>query len=449
MKAVKIRKGLNIPISGRPTQVISGMKQSRTIAVLGDDYVGLKPRMEAVVGDRVALGQVLFSDKRFPSVRFVSPGSGKVIAINRGARRKLESIVIELDGNEEVTFGSYTGDDQVSLNRTAVAALLLESGLWTSIRARPFGTVADPQTVPHSIFVTAMDTNPLAPSIDKILEGNREHFLNGLTIISMLTDGNVFVCKDRDSIIPEPDNRQVTTVAFSGPHPAGNVGTHIHFLDPVSRNKQVWHVGVQDVIAVGILFTNGRLNVERIISFAGPSVKNPRLIRTRIGTSIEDLIEGELHQGDHRMISGPVLSGRTATGSTAFLGRYHQQLSIVPEVKRKKALEWLLPGFGLYSTRFVVSSWLCRKKEFDLDTSTHGRTHAIYPIGNYEKIMPLDIIPTYLLRALAIDDIEDAEGLGCMELDEEDLALCSFVCPSKIDHGKNLRRVLQMIGKEG
>jgi Na+-transporting NADH:ubiquinone oxidoreductase subunit A len=448
MKAVKIRKGLSIPISGKPTQVISGTRQSRTVAVLGDDYVGLKPRMAVTVGDHVALGQLLFTDKRIPSVRYVSPGSGKVVSINRGERRRLESVVIELDGHDETAFRSYPGEDPSSLGRGPVADLLLESGLWTSIRTRPFGTVADPGTAPHSVFVTAMDTNPLAPSIEKILEGNRGHFIHGLSVISVFTDGKVFLCKARGSVIPEPQPGPVTTVEFAGSHPAGNVGTHIHFLDPVSRRKHVWHVGVQDVISMGMLFTTGRLRVERVISLAGPSVKSPRLVRTRIGASVEDIIDGELHEGDHRIISGSILSGRTAKEATAFLGRYHQQISVVPEVKKKKFLEWLLPGSNLYSIKNIVSSRLCAKKEFDLDTSTHGGTHAIYPLGNYEHVMPLDIIPAFLLRALAIDDVEDAESLGCLELDEEDIALCSFVCPSKIDHGMNLRRVLQMIEKE-
>ncbi len=449
MKVVKITRGLDIPICGKPTQVISETKQTRSVAILGSDYVGMKPQLAVSIGDYVRLGQLLFIDKKMPSIRFVSPGAGKVVLINRGERRRLESVVIKLDGSDEINFPSYSESEIGALDRKSVVNQLLESGLWTSIRTRPLNKVADPGSEPHSLFITAMDTNPLAPSVEKILEGNKNQFINGLTVLSRLTRGKVFLCKVQGSTIPEPQLESLISVEFAGPHPAGNTGTHIHFLDPVCKNKQVWNINAQDVIAVGILFNTGRLYFERVISLAGPSVKNPRLVRTRIGTSVEDVIADELYEGEHRIISGSVLSGHAAAGSTAFLGRYHHQISVVPEARRRKPFEWLQPGFNLYSIRNIVSSRFCPKKEFALDTSMHGRMHAIYPLGNYEKIMPLNIMPTFLLRALAINDIEEAENLGCLELVEEDLSLCSFVCPSKIDHGMNLRRNLQIIEKEG
>jgi Na+-transporting NADH:ubiquinone oxidoreductase subunit A len=236
---------------------------------------------------------------------------------------------------------------------------------------------------------------------------------------------------------------------FAGNHPAGNPGTHIHFLDPVHRHKEVWHAGAQDVSAIGILFTRGTLYMDRIVSLAGPDVKNPRLIRTRLGASLSDLTSRECNPGLRRIISGSVFSGHTADGPTAFLGRYHQQITVLPEDRSRTFLGWLSPGLNLFSVKNIVASRLFPRRKLDFTTSTHGGKRAIIPIGSYEKVMPLDILPTHLLRALAVNDIDEAEKLGILELDEEDLALCTFVCPSKINHGENLRRTLTLIEKEG
>ena len=236
---------------------------------------------------------------------------------------------------------------------------------------------------------------------------------------------------------------------FSGPHPAGNVGTHIHFLDPVRRGKTVWHIGVQDVIAVGKLFSTGQLSVDRIVSLAGPSVKKPRLCRTRIGASLEDLIANELVPGEQRIISGSVLSGFHAREATAYLGRYHQQISVLPEDRNRELLGWLNPGLNRFSIKRVVASRFLPNRVYDFTTSTNGEIRAIIPSGNYERVIPLDIMPFFLIRALAVEDIEEAENLGCLELDEEDLALCAYVCPSKLEFGPMLRRNLELIEEEG
>jgi Na+-transporting NADH:ubiquinone oxidoreductase subunit A len=318
---IKIRKGLDLPISGAPEQVIRETKNPGQVAVLGNDYVGMKPHFSVSEGDYVKKGQPLFIDRKMPSIRFTSPASGKVIAINRGEKRKLLSVVVQVQGNDEITFNSYSEHELPSLDRKYVTGLLLTSGLWTSVRSRPFSRIADPEAVPHSIFITAMDTNPLAPSITKIIEGRGRHVINGLTVLSRLTDGKVFLCRAPGDPVPYPDIESLSVAEFSGPHPAGNAGTHIHFLDPVSRYRQVWHVSIQDVIAMGILFTAGRLNVERVISIAGPSVRSPRLIKTRVGASLRDITKGELKDGEHRTVSGSVLSGHTARDETAFLGR--------------------------------------------------------------------------------------------------------------------------------
>jgi Na+-transporting NADH:ubiquinone oxidoreductase subunit A len=448
-RKITIKKGLNLPITGQPDQIISDRKHPGRVALLGIDYVGMKPHFSVSVGDYVKLGQPLFIDKKMPSLQYTAPGSGKVIAINRGEKRKLLSVVITLEGSDEITFNSYAEHELPGLDRQAVAGLLLVSGLWTAIRTRPFSKVADPEGTPHSLFINTMDTNPFAPSAERIIKGKERHFVNGLTVLSRLTEGKVFLCTAPGENIPVPELEFLAVVEFSGPHPAGNVGTHIHFLDPVSRNRNVWHVGAQDVIAIGILFTEGRLDVERIVSLAGPAAKNPRLIKTRIGASLEDITSGELKEGEQRIISGSVFSGHAAHGETGFLGRFHQQISLVPEGRQREFLGWLGPGFNRYSVKNIVLSRLFSKKKFDFTTATHGGRRAIVPVGAYEKVMPLDIMPTYLLKALAADDVEEAEKLGCLELDEEDLALCTFVCPAKIDHGAELRRNLTLIEKEG
>jgi Na+-transporting NADH:ubiquinone oxidoreductase subunit A len=449
MRVIKIKRGVNIPIKGEPEQEIHLHINPKTVALVGYNYIGLKPTLEASVGDKVKLGQLLFTDKKMPGVKYTSPGSGQVIAINRGPKRAFESIVLELKGDDEVAFKSYGADKLDSLDREEVKSHLIESGLWTSLRARPYSKVADPQATPHSIFVTAIDTNPLAPDIAQILKNKEEPLINGLKVISRLTDGSLFLCKSPQLTVPETDIAALKTVEFSGPHPAGNAGTHIHFLDPVNKDKMVWTIGVQDVIAIGTLFTTGRIDVERIISLAGPAVINPRLIKTRIGASIEDLINGQLTEGENRVISGSLLSGYRAAGTVGYLGRYHQQISALPEDRERKFFGWARPGLDKFSVKNVVLSKLFPRKVFNFTTSLNGSLRAIVPIGSYEKVMPLDILPTFLLRSLMVDDIEEAEKLGCLELDEEDIALCTFVSPSKIDYGPVLRRNLTTIEKEG
>ncbi len=445
----QIKKGLDLPINGKPEQIISEGNIPHKVAVLGDDYVGMRPTMAVSVGNRVKLGQLLFTDKKMPSVRYTSPGAGKVIEINRGERRRFLSIVIALYGYDEVSFDSYSDAELGTLKRKEIISQLIESGLWTSFRARPFSKVANPETTPHSIFITAMDSNPLGPSLEKIIEGNKQNLTRGLRIIFRLTDGKIFLCKSPGADITTDQVEPLSTEEFSGPHPAGNVGTHIHFLDPVSRNKTVWYINAQDVIAIGILFSTGKLDMERVVSLGGPSVKKPRLIRTRIGAAVEDITKLEVKDGENRIISGPLLTGHTAIGPTAYLGRYHQQIAFIPEEREKYFLGWLRPGLDFFSIKKVFISSFFPNKKYDLNTSTYGSERAMIPIGSYEKVMPLDIEPTFLLRALAVNDVEEAENLGCLELDEEDLALCSFVCSSKIDHGANLRRNLTLIEKEG
>ena len=458
MADLHIKRGLDVPISGAPTGSLEAAGRCRCVAVLADDYVGMKPTMAVAAGDRVKRGQLLFEDKKIAGVRFTSPGAGTVVAVNRGAKRAFQSVVVELSGGEQsgtpgeeelAAFESWTGDSVAGYSREQVKALLLESGLWAALRARPYSRTGEPSSIPHSIFITAMDTNPLAPPVEAALDGRQNEFETGLLGVSKLTDGKVYLCTRPDSVQVSA-HTGVVRENFLGPHPAGNVGTHIHFLDPVGRNKTVWHIGYQDVLAIGGLILTGKLDVGRVISLAGPGVTRPRLVRTRLGASLDEMTAGELKDGEQRVISGSVLSGRAAAGEVfGYLGRYHTQVSVLAEDRRRELLGWLTPGFGLYSITNAFLSSLSRGKEFDFTTNLNGGRRAIVPIGSYERVMPLDIQATYLLRALASDDVERIELLGGLELDEEDVALCTFVSPSKQDYGPMLRRNLETLEREG
>ncbi|MBN1142181.1 MAG: Na(+)-translocating NADH-quinone reductase subunit A, partial [Deltaproteobacteria bacterium] len=442
MGPIRIKKGLRLPIAGDPEQVVRGGNRVTKVAVVGDDFVGMKPTLAVGVGDKVKLGQLLFSDKKTPGVQYTAPGAGTVVEINRGAKRHFQSIVISLEGDEEVRFPSFPADRLASLDGAAIRRQLVDSGLWTALRKRPFSRVPPPDETPRSIFVTAMDTNPLAPDPEVVIRHQEEPFRNGLTVLAHLTTGPIYLCKAKGSRISGGSER-VREVEFAGPHPAGNAGTHIHFLDPAGEHRTVWHIGLQDVAAIGKLFTTGRLDPERIVSMAGPSVLKPRLVRTRLGASLAELMAGEVASGNHRVVSGSVFSGRTAAGAYGYLGRYHQQVTALPAGGERRLLGWLSPGGPLYSVKNILLPRFSRRP-LAFNTSQNGSERAIFPVGSYEKVMPLDILATYLLRALAVGDIEESEALGCLELDEEDLALCTYVCPSKVDHGANLRTVLTL-----
>lgn len=447
MQIVKIKKGLNLPIKGAPKQEILDSKYPQKVAILGDDYVGMKPTMNVQVGDRVKKGQLLFSDKKTIGVKYTSPGCGKVIEINRGEKRHFQSIVIELEGEDEITFKSFPADKLASLKREEVVENLVESGLWTSIRSRPFGKVADPSQQPKSIFVNCMDTNPLAPSVPELLKGREDSFRAGLQVINHLNEGTLFLVKAPGDEIPQIDLPSLQVAEFSGPHPAGLVGTHIHFLSPASKTNLLWYINAQDLAAIGDLFLSGKLNMDKVIAIGGPGASNPRLIRTRYGACVSELMKEELKDDANRLISGSVFSGTKAQGPFDFLGKFDQQISVISDSSKRRFLGWVIPPMKTYSVKNLVPFKFNDNYEFN--TEQYGGLRPVVPIGSYEKVMPLDIIPSYLLRALAVDDVEESEGLGCLELVEEDLALCTYVCPSKIDHGANLRRVLTIIEKEG
>lgn len=447
---IKIKRGLNLPIVGSPEQRIEEGPQARSAALVGLDYVGMKPTMAVQVGDRVKTGQLVFEDKKTPGIRYTAPASGVISAINRGEKRVLLSVVIDIDSDDHTNFARY--DRLTALTRSQVVDNLVNSGLWTALRTRPFSKVPTSDSVPHSLFVTAMDTHPLAADPTVIISQYADVFAQGLTVLAKLTN-KLFVCAAHDASLPNQaipsDVDNVSIEHFSGPHPAGLPGTHIHALDPVSIHKTVWTMGYQDVIAVGKLFTTGQLFTERTVALAGPQAIQPRLITTRLGAHLEELTAGQLKPGENRLISGSVLGGRTAMGALAYLGRYHNQISVLQEGRKREFMGWFSPGLHKHSALNIYLSRFFPKKTMALTTTTNGSERAMVPMGTYENVMPMDILPTQLLRALIVGDTQTAQQLGCLELDEEDLALCTYVCPGKYEYGPILRDNLTRIEQEG
>ena len=447
---IEVKKGLDLPITGAPEQRIEDAQPVRHVAILGTDYVGMKPTMEVQEGDKVKLGQLLFTDKKIDGVRFTAPAGGEVVAINRGEKRRLLSVVIKVDENEEaMTFASHDRGALGQLDRQAVVDQLVESGLWTALRTRPFSRTPAIDSVPADIFVTAVDTHPLSADPAFIINENAQAFEDGLKVLTRLTEGNVFLCTGANASIPGGDVSGVKTESFAGPHPAGLVGTHIHYLSPVALHKKVWHIGYQDVIAFGKLFVEGKLDISRIVAVGGPRAEKPRILRTRVGASTQELLAGEvIKPDDTRVISGSVFSGAAAEGKLTYLGRFHNQISLLEEGNKRTFMGWLSLGANRHSVMGIYLSKFKGLSNYAPTTSTNGSERAMVPVGNYERFMPLDIMPTQLLRSLIVGDIEVAMQLGCLELDEEDLALCTYVCPGKYEYGPILRDNLTMIEKE-
>ena len=451
---IRIKRGLDLPIAGAPKQHIETAPPVRSVALLGPDYPGLKPAMAVQVGERVQPGQLLFTDRRTEGVRYTAPAAGVVSAIHRGAKRVLLSVVIDTEPEAETAAASFPvwePQQLLAAQPQRLRSLLLESGLWTALRTRPYSKVPVPASMPRSLFVNAMDTNPLAAEPAVVIGARSEEFHCGLLALCRLLEGRpVFLCQAPGAQLPLPEAQGLRVEEFAGPHPAGLAGTHIHFLDPVSENRTVWTIGCQDVIAIGQLLLTGCLSAERVVALAGPQVERPRLLRTRLGADLEALAAGQTRPGDNRLISGSPLSGHHAHGALAFLGRYHSQATVLEEGRRRELFGWLRPGLRSHSSMGIyLSHWLPGLPPLPLDTSTNGSERAMVPTGNYERVMPLDILPTHLLRYLAAGDTAMARQLGCLELDEEDLALCTYVCSGKYEYGPILRDHLTRIEREG
>ncbi|WP_201538372.1 Na(+)-translocating NADH-quinone reductase subunit A [Psychrobacter immobilis] len=449
---ITIKKGLDLPIAGEPSREISEHRPAH-VAVIGYDYVGMKPTMNVKEGDIVAKGQPVFEDKKRVGVIYTAPAAGKVIAIKRGDRRVFESLVIAVDPNgEEVEFERYDSQQLADLDSEVVETQLLASGEWTAFRTRPYSRAPEIGSRPHAIFVTAMDTSPLAFDPMLLINEQLQSFNDGLAILSTLSP-KTFVCHHGDAQLTPVTTTATNNVteyhSFAGKHPAGLAGTHIHFLHPIMRGVTVWTIGYQDVIAIGKLFTTGRLYTRRMLSLAGPAVSNPHLVVTERGADITALTKGQLAEGDNRIISGSVLSGRKVFSNVAYLGRFHDQISVLTEGHERPAFHFFSPGKNRFSKLPIYISHFFGGKKYNFTTTSNGSPRAMVPIGVYEEVMPQDYLPTQLLRALIVEDIISAVDLGVLELDEEDLALCTFVSPGKYEFGDILRDNLTRIELEG
>ncbi|WP_170391487.1 Na(+)-translocating NADH-quinone reductase subunit A [Ruegeria arenilitoris] len=447
MQTFKLKKGLDLPIEGSPEQVIQPGPAYSSVGVLGGDYIGLKPRMLVQEGDTVQRGTPLFCHKDAPEAMMVAPLTGKVVAINRGARRVLQSVVIEVsDPNDPGVDFSGVGDAETAQGLTTK---LCAAGLWTAFRTRPYSKMPQPGTAPAAIFVTAMDSEPLAADAALIINDAAEAFAAGLAAVVKLTEGKTYLCQKDGDTIPGADLPGVEAAAFSGPHPAGLAGTHIHFLEPVTAEKTVWTIGYQDVIAIGRLLQSGHLDPNVVVALTGPGARQPRLIRTVMGASTEDLTRDEIAiEGEARVISGSVLSGRHATGPFAYLGRFARQICIIREDHDQIPMGWIRPMPSKYAVQPVLGSAFA-KKLFAFTSNLNGGRRAMVPTGTFEELMPQDYLPTQLLRALLVMDTDTAQALGALELDEEDLGLVGFACPAKYEYGLALRDCLTKIEKEG
>ncbi|MGE3164767.1 MAG: Na(+)-translocating NADH-quinone reductase subunit A [Planctomycetota bacterium] len=449
MPITRVRKGLDVPLAGgsTSTEIVPGPAM-RHVALLPADSVGLKIRLLVREGDKVKRGTPLYQDRREEQVVYSAPAAGEVAKIHRGDKRKVLSVVIRVDDSEQQE--SFPPLTPATATREQVRDWLAKTGFWPCLRQRPFDKVALFADTPHSLFITAADTNPLAPSPKAILAGHEEAFRQGAIALAKLSGGKTFITSARGEQSPAFQVPGTEHHEFAGPHPAGNVGIHISLLDPVGAAKRVWHIGYQDVLAIGQLLTTGKYPVERVLALVGPGVKAPRWVRTRRGADLAELLHDNIAVANPRVVSGSALSGTISPPGTAtgYAGRYDNQITVIEDDSPREFLGWAGPGANKFSvTNTYIGKFL--RKGFRFNTDTNGSHRAIVPIGVYESVMPLDIQPTYLIKALASNDIEAAEKLGALELVEEDLALCEFVCPSKTAITKMLREMLTRLEKEG
>ncbi len=450
MAAFVLKKGLDLPVQGAPDQAVDPARPPASVAVIGSDFVGLKPRMLVEEGDSVLRGAPLFCHKDAPDVMFTAPATGRVRAINRGARRVLQSVVIDVSAPDDPgqDFGAV---DPAGATRADIAGRLAASGLWTAFRTRPYSKVPAADAVPAAIFVTAIDTDPLCPDPAPIIAAAGPDFAAGLAALTRLTEGPVHLCQAPDAEVGAPLPERVEAHTFAGPHPAGLAGTHVHFLERVTPERMVWTIGYQDVIAIGALMRTGHLDTTRIVALSGPRARRPRLVRTMLGAATDELVANE-SDGDAplRVISGSILNGRLAAGAFAWLGRFHRQVTLMTEDRSQQPLGWIRPQPDRFAAQPVLASaWRGAGRLFDLTSNLNGGRRAMVPIGTFEHLMPQDYLPTQLLRALIVMDTDTAQALGALELDEEDLALCTFACPAKYEYGDALRDSLARIEKEG
>ncbi len=447
---INLKKGLDIPLKGKAEKILNTAERSDLYAVKPPDFYGIVPKMLVKEGEKVKAGSPLFYNKYDEKIIFTSPVSGKFKEIIRGEKRKILEVRIQADNNDDyVNFG---GADPKSINREDIINKLLASGLWSTIRQRPYSVIANPDDKPKAIFVSAFDSAPLAPDFDFLINGQEEDFQTGLDVLSKLTKGKVHLSINTDRTLRKAltHAKNVEVHKFSGPHPAGNIGIQAHHIDPINSGDIVWYVDFQNVIMLGRLFKNGIYDGRKIIALTGSEVLRPRYWRIIQGASIENLVKDNLTTEDTsslRFISGNVLTG-SKIYREGFVGFYDSQVTVIPEGNKPEFMGWLLPKLNKYSATRTLFSWLMPWKKYRLDTNLNGGNRAFVLTGIYEKVLPMDILPMQLIKAIIINDIELMEKLGIYEVAPEDFALCEFICPSKTEMQSIIRDGLDLIQKE-
>ncbi len=446
-KVFKIKKGLDIKLKGTAEKIISNVQPASTYAVKPIDFPGIMPKLAARPGDTVKAGSVLFFDKLRPEVKFTSPVSGVVKAVNRGERRRILEVVVEADGKNE--YEEFRAADPGFLDRGQIIQKIQDAGLWPSIRQRPYAVIARSQVEPKAIFISGFNTAPLAPDMDFVVKGNNKVFQTGINVLNKLTRGDVHLSLNAD--YPAADVfTEVTGVTlhyFKGPHPAGNPGIQIHHVDPVNKDETVWYIQPEEVVMIGRLFEQGVYDATKVIAVTGSEVKKPRYFKVLSGTSIEPFVVDNVNPGDLRYISGNALTG-SKINKIGYLGYYDSQLTILPEGNYYEMFGWIAPGFNKFSVSRSFATWLMPGREYKVDTNLKGGERPFVLTGEYEKVLPMNIYPMHLLKAILVDDIEKMEQLGIFEVAEEDFALCEFVCPSKIEIQSIIRQGIDQMIKE-
>jgi Na+-transporting NADH:ubiquinone oxidoreductase subunit A len=446
-KVFKIRKGLDIHLSGSAEKIYNVAEKSGTYAVKPPDFPGLVPRLAVHPGDPVKAGSTLFFDKQIPDIKFSSPVSGIVKSVERGVRRRILEVVIE--AGQDIQYIDFKFARPSDLSRDDIIRKLLDSGLWPMIRQRPYAIIARPGKVPRDIFISGFDTAPLAPDMDFVVKGNAEDFQSGLDVLSKLTEGKIHLSLNSEYPADEVfvKARNVEFHYFRGPHPAGNPGIQIHHIKPVNKGEVVWYVGPQEVIMIGRLFRKGIYDALKVIALTGSEIKRPVYYKLISGASIESVIRNNLNPGHHRYISGNVLTG-SKIASTGHLGFYDHQFTVIPEGDHYEFLGWAMPGIRKFSASRSFLAWLTPGRKYRADTNIHGSQRAFVMTGEYEKVLPMNIYPVHLLKAILAEDIDKMENLGIYEIAEEDFALCEYLCTSKIEVQALVRQGIDLIIKE-
>ncbi len=445
-RVVKISKGLNINLKGAPANEMTSVAAPKLYALMPSDFTRVTPKVVVKPEDAVKAGDALFIDKANPEIQFVSPVSGKVVAVNRGERRRVLSVVVESDGKFESV--EYKAKDIHSLSADEVKADLLKAGLFVFLRQRPYDVIADPKDTPRAIYVSAFDSKPLAVDFEVALKGNEDDFQAGLDALSRLAPVHLGICAcQKATALTVAKN--VTTTVFSGPHPAGNVGVQINKTAPINKGEVVWTVAAEDVIFIGRLFNKGKIDFTRTIAVAGSEVKNPSYSKVVLGAQLTTLLAGRLNNDyELRIIDGNVLTGKKTTAD-GFLGAFSTQVTVIPEIMGgDEMLGWAAPRFGMYSTSRSYFSWLFPKRKYAIDARIKGGERHMIMSNEYDKVFPMDIYPEYLLKAIITGNIDKMEQLGIYEVAPEDFALCEFVDSSKLELQRIVREGLDKLRAE-